>query len=71
MGKPTEADLERCACVRCPSYVKGDTKLFCVYGKSKMNVSEKGCFCRTCPVHIENHLAGRAYCMRGKPEDQE
>ena len=70
MGAPTEADLGRCTCKRCPSYEDGDTGLFCVNGKSNMEVIEQGCLCRTCPVHIEYHLEGRAYCLRGKPEEQ-
>lgn len=67
MGAQTEGDLGRCVCVHCPTCVKGDTRLFCVYGKSNMEVVEQGCLCRTCPVHIQNHLQGRAYCLRGKP----
>ena len=70
MGAPTETDLERCTCGRCPSYNSGDTKLFCVHGKSAMDVVERGCLCRTCPVHVEHSLEGRAYCLRGKPEEQ-
>jgi len=70
MGPLTEQDRARCACTRCPTYVKGDTGLFCLYGKSQQAVVERGCFCRTCPVHIENHLQGRAYCLRGKAEEQ-
>lgn len=70
MKAPTESDLGRCACKRCPSYNKEDTGLFCIHGKSKMTVVEQGCLCRTCPVHIEYHMAGRAYCLRGKPEEQ-
>ncbi len=67
MAAPTDTDLERCVCERCPTFIKGDTGLFCVRDKSKMEVVEKGCLCRTCPVHIEYHLEGRAYCLRGKP----
>ena len=70
MGTPTEKDAERCICSHCPTHVNGDTRLFCVRGKSKMEVEERGCLCRTCPVHLENHLAGREYCVRGKPEAQ-
>jgi len=70
MGTPTEKDVDRCACARCPTYPRGDTGLFCVYGKSKMNVVEQGCLCRTCPVHLEHHLKGREYCVRGTPEAQ-
>jgi len=70
MGELTEADLERCACARCPSCVQGDTKLFCLHGKSEKGVEERGCMCRTCPVHVENRLEGRAYCLRGNPEEQ-
>jgi hypothetical protein len=33
-----------------------------------MDVQERGCICRTCPVHVEHHLGGRAYCLRGKPK---
>lgn len=70
MGAPADTDLERCVCERCPTFTKGDTKLFCVHGRSKMNIVERGCLCRTCPVHIEYRLRGRAYCLRGKPEEQ-
>lgn len=70
MGTPTERDMESCACTRCPSFVKGDTGLFCVKGKSAMQPTERGCFCRTCPVHIEHQLPGRAYCLRGKASEQ-
>jgi len=69
MAIPTDTDLEHCVCERCPTFIKGDTKLFCVHDKSKMDVAERGCLCRTCPVHIEYHLKGRAYCLRGKPEE--
>ncbi len=69
MGLPTEKDLERCICSRCPSYIPGDTKLFCVYGKSDKNPVEKGCLCRTCPVHLECSLKGRAFCLRGKAKE--
>ena len=67
MGTPTENDLDRCMCSRCPTFAAGDTRLFCVHGRSEMDVVERGCLCRTCPVHIENKLAGREYCIRGKP----
>jgi hypothetical protein len=70
MSVPSEQDRSRCACARCPSFVKGDRALFCVHGRSKMNVQERGCICRTCPVHVEYQLSGRAYCLRGKPQDQ-
>ena len=66
MSLPTENDLGRCNCERCPTFIKGDTKLFCVHGKSKLPVAEKGCICRTCPVHIEHNLSNRAFCLRGK-----
>ena len=68
MAVPSENDLDRCACARCPSYVQGDAKLFCLHGKSNAEVVERGCFCRTCPVHMEHHLPGRAYCLRGKSD---
>ena len=70
MGVPTETDFSRCACTRCPTFTKGDTGLFCLRGRSKLPVTERGCVCRTCPVHIENNLTGRAYCLRGRPEEQ-
>ena len=66
MGLPTEKDLEKCNCHRCPTYIQGDCKLFCVGGKSRLKVLEKGCICRTCPVHIEHGLGNRAFCLRGK-----
>ena len=69
MAIPIDTDLGRCICERCPTFIKGDTRLFCVHNKSKMDVVERGCLCRTCPVHIEYHLKGRAYCLRGKPEE--
>ena len=69
MALPTEQDLEQCACGRCPTYVKGDTKLFCVHGKSDKKPTERGCFCRTCPVHIKYQLSGRAFCLRGKAKE--
>jgi hypothetical protein len=31
-------------------------------------VQEKGCICRTCPVHVKYGLDGRAFCLRGKAE---
>ena len=68
MALPSEKDLSRCVCARCPSYVKGDSALFCVHGRSKLEVAERGCICRTCPVHVDYHLGGRAYCLRGKPK---
>lgn len=68
MGLPTEKDLEQCVCHRCPSFIEGDTKLFCVHGKSELPVQEKGCICRTCPVHVKYGLDGRAFCLRGKAE---
>ena len=70
MALPSEQDLSRCACVRCPSYIKGDSALFCVHDRSKLDVQERGCICRTCPVHVEYQLSGRAYCLRGKPKGQ-
>ncbi len=70
MGVPTDRDLERCACVRCPTYVQRDAKLFCAHGKSKLDIVERGCICRTCAVHLQYHLKGRAYCLRGRPEEQ-
>ena len=65
MSLPTEKDLDRCACSRCPSCVAGDTGLFCVSGKSTLNVVQQGCLCRTCPVHIEHTLSNREFCLRG------
>ena len=70
MNAPTEQDRARCACTRCPSYIEGDSKLFCVHGKSQLKVVERGCFCRTCSVHIEYHFKGRSYCLRSRPEEQ-
>ena len=70
MALPSEQDLSRCACTRCPSYIKGDSGLFCVHGRSKLDVQERGCICRTCPVHVEYQLSGRAYCLRGKAQEQ-
>ena len=70
MGLLSKADLDRCICSRCPTYLSGDTGLFCHFGKSKLDVEEMSCLCRTCPVHIEYDLAGREYCIRGKPEEQ-
>ena len=66
MSLPTENDLGRCNCPRCPTFIQGDVKLYCVHGKSKNQVVEKGCICRTCPVHIEYALTNRAFCIRGK-----
>lgn len=68
MTLPTIKDLERCICHRCPTFIKGDRKLFCVHGKSDLPVVERGCVCRTCPVHIEHALSNRAFCLRGKAE---
>jgi hypothetical protein len=69
MALPTEQDLEQCMCPRCPSFVQGGGQLFCVNGKSEANPVERGCFCRTCPVHIKHHLKSRAFCLRGKAEE--
>jgi len=69
MSLPTEKDLERCNCGRCPSFIPGDAKLFCVHGKSAKKPIEKGCICRTCPVHVENALKGRAFCLRGQAKE--
>lgn len=67
MALPTEKDLEQCICSkRCPSYVKGDTGLFCFYGKSEKDIKERGCLCRTCPVFVKYQLNNRAFCLRGK-----
>ena len=71
MSAPTERDLERCACVRCPTFVKGDARLFCIKGASTMQPTERGCSCRTCEVHIEHQLPGRAYCLRGRASEQQ
>jgi len=70
MSIPAEKDLERCTCSRCPSYIRDDTGLFCVHGKSTLSVVQQGCLCRTCPVHLEHQLEGREYCLRGKPGEQ-
>lgn len=70
MDVPTEQNLLCCACVRCPSHIEGDALMFCKNGASQMDMVERGCICRTCPVHIEYHLKGRAYCLRGKPKEQ-
>ena len=70
MSVPTEKDLGRCVCSRCPSYIKGDTGLFCIHGKSSLSVAQQGCLCRTCPVHIEHGLESREYCLRGTPGEQ-
>ena len=69
MVLPTAQDLDQCACGRCPSFVKGDSKLYCVGGKSTQAVVERGCFCRTCPVHIKYSLNNRAFCLRGKAKE--
>lgn len=65
MALPTEADLDRCICGRCPTFTAGDVKLFCVHGESAHDPTERGCLCRTCPVHIAYGLGGRAFCLRG------
>ena len=70
MGTAEERDLDRCICTRCPTFVQGDVRLFCLRGKSGKQAEERGCLCRTCPVHIEGGLEGREYCVRGKPEQQ-
>jgi hypothetical protein len=70
MALPTEEDLEQCICMtRCPTYVEGDTGLFCVHGESEKDPVERGCFCRTCPVHVKYGLSNRAFCLRGKAEE--
>ena len=63
----TQENRSRCACARCPSFAAGHTGIFCVLGKSKLPVEERGCLCRTCPVHIQYKPEGRAYCLRGLP----
>ena len=70
MSTPSESDVSRCVCTRCPTFASGDSGLFCLHGKSSLVVEEKSCLCRTCPVHIELELEGREYCVRGKPENQ-
>ena len=69
MALPTEQDLAQCACVRCPTFVKGDVRLFCVHDKSEMKPVERGCFCRTCPVYLKYGLSNRAFCLRGKAKE--
>jgi hypothetical protein len=68
MSMPLERDRSRCACARCPSYLQGDSALFCVHDRSTLKVQERGCLCRTCPVHLEYQLSGRFFCIRGKPK---
>ena len=67
MTAPNAEDVDRCACARCPTYVEGDTKLFCLHGKSGTEIVEKGCFCRTCAVHMVQSIPSPGGILPAKP----
>ena len=65
----TDENRARCVCGRCPSHLAGDATLFCATGASDRAVQERGCLCRTCPVHLQYNPPGRFYCLRGAAKE--
>ncbi len=64
----TKENRERCLCPGCPSYphdCKGEL-LYCSVGKSRCDISAKGCICNFCPVWKEYKLSSLYFCDKAE-----
>jgi len=63
----TDANMKRCICGDCPTFVKGDKGLFCALGTSDLELTDRGCICGACPLWSIplGHLMPKAALRRG------
>ncbi len=61
----TEANMKRCICGDCPTFVKGDKGLFCALGASDLELTDKGCICGACPLWDDYSLTDGYFCLEG------
>jgi hypothetical protein len=72
MLEDIKENSEKCICKSCPSKDEcmNNNKewFYCARGKSKCNVTQKGCLCGGCPITSKFKLKGFYYCIKDKAE---